>query len=506
MLLKLRVICAVCCAVAVALVAGAAPADETGQAAPRYTVAWATYLGGDRWDQAREIIPLADGSLLVGAQSASTDMPTTDGCVQPKYAGEYPDTGHGGIYRGDLYIARLSGDGRKLLAATYLGGSKQERNTYGFALDSRGNLVVCTATRSPDCPTTEGCFQKAYGGAPADWMVAKLAPDLKKLLWCTYVGGSGDDFPRGGLAVDADDNVVIVGGTASRDFPTTAGAFQAERCGNRDAAVAKLKADGSGLVWCTLLGGGDWDGLMGVRVGKDGACSVGGHTRSADFPVTPGAPQATFGGQSDAFLARLSADGSKLLWATYLGGKGNEFAEHPPLLLADGSVILAGVSASDDFPTTGGAVQRQLKGKTDGFITKLSADGRRLVFSSLLGGSGGDFFLQPQVDGQGNVYVVGQTSSRDFPTTPDALQKSYGGGASDGLLAVLSPDGATLLYATYLGGSGGEMTRSVALTPDGAVWLVGNTASKDFPVTSGALQTKLASDHDTFVVKLVPGR
>jgi len=497
-------------AVCVAAVGGldaAARAEEPAAAAKgRYRVAWAAYLGGDAWNQAREAMPLADGSVLVGAQSCSAQMPTTAGVVQPKYAGDDPNLGHGGIYGGDCFLARLSGDAGRVLAATYFGGSKQERNVYGLALDRQGNVVITSATRSPDVPTTPGCFQPKYGGPPADWLVAKLSADFKKVVWCTYVGGAGDEFPRGGLAVDGEDRVYVVGNSSSADFPTTPGAFQRELKGKGDAAIAKLKADGSGLLWSTRLGGAADEGIMGVRVDGGGNVYVAGHTTSADFPVTAGAPQGKLGGKSDCWLAKLSADGAMLIYSTFLGGAADEFAEHRLNLLADGSVLLTGVSGSADFPTTAGAAQRQLKGKTDGFLTKLSPDGKRWEFSTLLGGSGGEFFLMPTLDSQENILVVGQTDSRDFPVTADALQTRYGGGTSDGVMAILSSDGSKLLYASYLGGSGEDMIRSLAVGSDGAVYLVGNTASEDFPVPADASGRKPAGKGDAYVVKLVPNR
>jgi hypothetical protein len=264
-------------------------------AAPRYRIEWATFLGGDQWDQAREVIVYPDGSVLVGAQSNSLGMPVSEGAVQPRYAGDDPALGHGGIYGGDCYLARLSPDGRKVLAGTYFGGSKQERNVYGMALDQDGNVVITSATRSPDVPTTEGSFQPKYGGPPADWYVAKLSPDLTQARWCTYVGGSGDDFPRGGLGLDEDGTIYVVGTTASADFPLTEGVLQRELKGGRDAAIVKLKPDGSSVLFATLLGGNGSDGIMGVRTDADGDIYVGGHTQSSDFPVTPGAPQTALG-------------------------------------------------------------------------------------------------------------------------------------------------------------------------------------------------------------------
>ena len=230
---------------------------------PRYETAYATYLGGSQWDQAREVIPYPDGTVLIGAQTCSTDMPISDGVVQHKYAGDDPNLGHGGVYGGDCYLARLSPDGERIVAATYLGGSKQERNVYGMELDRDGNVVITSMTRSHDLPTTKGCFQPQHGGGRGSVFAAKLSSDLRQLLWCTYVGGSDDEAPRGGLALDGEDNVCIFGTTASSDFPTTPGSHRTRRNGPRDAFVAKLKADGSGLVWSTLFGGSAADYMLG---------------------------------------------------------------------------------------------------------------------------------------------------------------------------------------------------------------------------------------------------
>lgn len=456
-------------------------------------------LGGSADEQAREVIPLADGSLLIGGQTASDDLPVTPGCVQPEYGGEPPGRGHPGLYGGDCFVVRLSADGGKILACTYFGGSRQERNAYGFALDSRGQLVLCSATRSPDLRTTAGSLQPRYGGGRSDMFVAKLTPDLKRLLWSTFVGGRQEDWPRGGIALDGEDNVFIAGGTESRGFPVTAGAFQSELRGGRDGAVVKLAAGGSKLLYATLLGGSGWDGLMGVRVDARGCAYVAGHTKSSDLPVTPGAPQPKHAGQSDAFFAKLSPDGKSLVYATYLGGGGNEWAEHPPLLLKDGSVVLAGSVGSDDFPTTPGAFQRRKKGRSSGFVAKLSPDGKRFVFSTILGGSGGEFWLQPQIDRAGNIVVVGGVRSRDLPVTPGAIQPQHGGGNDDGAVMILSADGTRLLYGTYLGGRGRDLVRTAAVGPDGALYLAGATNSPEFPSAQGRPRGT-----DAFVVKLVP--
>jgi len=480
-------------------------ADVAADSLPRYRIDYATYLGGEGWDQAREIIVCPDGSLLIGAQTCSTRMPVTSGVVQERYAGDDPSLGHGGVYGGDCYLLRLSGDGRRILAATYFGGPKQERNVYGMAVDSKGNVVITSATRSPDAPTTGGSFQKKYGGGSTDMLVAKLSADFRRLIWCTYVGGAGDDSPRGGLALDAANNVCVVGTTNSPDFPTTSGVIGQKLNGPRDSAIVKLEADGSSLIFGTYLGGsGEDDAIMGVRLDADRNLYVAGHTKSVDFPVTPGAPQAQAGGQSDCYLAKVSADGRRLLYATYLGGRENEFAEHRLALTPDGCMLLSGFAGSANFPTTEGVFQRSSKGRGDGFLTRLSADGTRWRFSTLLGGSQNDNMLMPTLDAKGNIHVVGSTASPDWPLTANALQRRFGGGKDDGVLAVLSADGSKLLYSTYVGGSGEEVVRSIAFGSKGEVYLVGSTSSKDFPVTPGALQTDHRGNGDAFLIRLVP--
>jgi hypothetical protein len=474
-----------------AIAQGPGPRGPDGPSPPsHFRLDWSTRIGGSQYDDLREVILEEDGSLLLGGQTFSPDLPATAGAFQAAYRGEPAGRGHPGLYGGDAFLTRLSASGATITALTYFGGSAQERDVYGMAVDHRGDIVITTTTRSRDMPTTAGAFQRRYGGGVADIVVAELSGDLRRLRWCSYLGGSDDDSPRGGLALDRDDGVVVVGASRSPDFPTTPGVLQPRPAGDHDAVIAKLAPDGSRLVWSTFLGGSGTEVILGAQVGGDGSIYVGGHTQSGDFPVTAGGPQPHPGGQSDAFLARLAPDGSRLLAATLLGGRENEFAEHRLALLGDGSVLLTGVTRSPDFPTTPRAVQRVLRGESSGFVTRLAADGATLVFSSLLGGSARQFLLMPTTDADGNIYIVGQTSSRDFPVTPGAQWGRYGGGASDGVFAILSPDGSRLLYATYVGGRGEDLVRSLALGRDGAVYLVGRTDSEDFPVVGSAARRR----------------
>ena len=463
---------------------------------------FATFLGGKRPDELREVIAYPDGSALVSGITWSEDMPITPGAMQPKYAGENPPLGHLGEVGGDAYLALLSSNGEKLLAATYFGGSRQERGVYGILLDQTGNIVISSATRSDDLPTTNGAHQTAYGGGKADVYVAKLTADLSQLLWCTYIGGSGEDWPRGGIALDSHDNIYVVGRTDSASFPMNGGTHKLEQKGGHDVMVLKLSADGSSLMWSTLVGGSSWDASVGVQVDNDQYVIVNGYTKSNDFPLK--APQTrTNQGKEDVFVAKLASDSGRLHFSSLIGGSDFDLPEHRLALLNDSSVILTGVSGSPDFPTTRGAWSRHMNGPNDGFVTNLTTDGL-INWSTRLGGSGSDLLLMPTVDSSGNVYLVGETSSKDFPVTDGALQTQYGGGETDGVFAILSPDGGHILYATYMGGSNHDNVRGITLGPNGTIYLVGSTGSEDFPVTLNSVQMKQQGEADGFVVKLTP--
>jgi hypothetical protein len=223
------------------------------------------------------------------------------------------------------------------------------------------------------------------------------------------------------------------------------------------------------------------------------------------LPGASGGAQANCGGQHDAYVVKLASDGSQPVYVSYVGGDANEFPEHRPYVTDDGALLLPGVTGSNDFPTTAAVFQRKLKGTNDAFLTKLSPDGSQFVFSTLVGGSSTEFCLMPTPTPDGNIIVVGQSESRDLPVTPDALQASHGGGKSDGWLAVFSSDASRLLYCTYIGGSGDDMVRCVSLGPQGELYLVGNTASPDFPNSEGSVQSKYGGGSgDVFVMKLVP--
>lgn len=455
-------------------------------------IEYSTFLGGSEREEIREPVLLPGGRILFGARTRSLDVPITGGAYQPSY----------GSGEGDSYLGILSADGTRLDAATYFGGSGMERPPYGIAIARNGDVVFGSGTTSPNIPTSGNAYRLNIHQPvpnPGGGYVCRISPDLRALRWCTYTGGG---WPRGGLILDPQDNVLVMGKATANDYSTTPGALQTQRLGADDGFILKLTADGSSAIFSTRLGGTGTqlgESVLAMRLDAQGNMSIAGITQSTDFPTTAGAAQTVSGGAGsrDGFVARVDASGTYLLYSSFMGGSGQDFVEHGLALLPDGSVLVAGVTQSPDFPGAG-----TLQGQGDGFLAKVNPSGSAFSFTTYIGGPGTEQILSPVVDSKGNIYVAGLTSSRNLPVTAGALQSTYGGGPDDAVLYAFRPNGS-LLYATYLGGSGHDLIRGIAIGPADEVYLVGRTDSDDFPITAGAFQTTRGGMHDGFVMKLV---
>lgn len=326
------------------------------------------------------------------------------------------------------------------------------------------------------------------------------------LEYSTFLGGS-DDEEASGIAVEGG-YAYIEGCTPSEDFPTTPGAFQtAHNPGGDfpcDLFVTKLARDGSALVYSTYLGGSDTDVGNGIAV-EGGRAYVAGVTFSTDFPTTPGAFQRAYaGGDAEIGLG----DG----FVTELSKDGSALVYSTYLgggggdqvndvKVEGGNAYVTGITDSTDFPTTPGAFQRTDSGGLDVFVTKLAKDGSALSYSTLLGGGGDEESERLALEG-GHVYVTGLTGSSDFPTTPGAVQQAYAGGDDDAFVTKLAKDGSSLDYSTFLGGSSGDHGVGIAVE-GGDAYVTGLTGSTDFPTTPGAFQPAYGGGfRDAFVTKL----
>jgi hypothetical protein len=422
-------------------------------------------LGGTGFSAAMAIAVDSSGAAYIAGYTDSYNLPT----VNPEQnfnAGS-----------NNAFVAKLTPSGNGIEYCTYVGGSADDR-AYGIAVDSTGAAYVAGTTTSTDFPTSSP-EQSSLGGG-RDAFVLKLSPAGNTLVFSTYLGGSGSETANG-IAVDASFNSYVVGDTTSTNFPATA--FQKSYHGSQDVFVTKINPTGSHLVYSTYLGGSGTDHGAAIAVDGGGAAYITGSTYSADFPVA-NAHQGSIAGGSDAFVARLSANGTTLLFSTYLGGSGGSvsFPETAQGIALDpqGDAYVVGVTGSADFPVLN-AVQPQLLGEMDAFVAEFSSSGA-LLYSTYLGGSGVDVGNAIAVDATGAAYVAGYTFSTDFPVT-GGFQTSLGGGC-DAFVAKLAPSGASLLYATYLGGSGSDTATGVALDASTNVYLSGWTYSTNFPVVT----------------------
>jgi hypothetical protein len=318
------------------------------------------------------------------------------------------------------------------------------------------------------------------------------------LTYSSYLGGRGYDSAYG-IAVDLAGNIYLTGRTESPDFPLANPLQPALGSLNEyDAFVTKLSPSGSALVYSTYLGGSDNDYGNAIATDGEGNAYITGVTASTDFPLA-NAFQSTVAAGSSAFVTKLDASGSALVFSTYLSGSYHE-AGYGIAVGPDSTVYVSGEAASSDFPTMN-PLQDTLRGSFDAFITKFNSAGSSLIYSTYLGGTSSDTDAVIAVDGSGSVYATGSTYSSDFPTA-NAIQPSLGG-EGDAFVSKIDPQGSALVYSTYLGGSALDLVSGIAVGAEGAAYIAGITNSSNFPMAN-AIQPSLGGVQDAFVSKIDP--
>ncbi|WP_051382704.1 SBBP repeat-containing protein [Gloeobacter kilaueensis] len=315
------------------------------------------------------------------------------------------------------------------------------------------------------------------------------------LSYATLLGGSGGDYGAA-IAADSTGNLYATGFTDSVDFRTL-NPLQAGLAGNSDVFVTKFNTSGNALVYSTYLGGSNNDYPAALRIDGSGNAYVVGYTNSTNFPVA-NALRSTLAGNNDAFVSKLNASGSALVYSTYLGGSSNDIATGLAVA-SSGNLYVTGYTLSSDFPLLKPLQSVYGGGAYDAFVTKFNAAGNTLAYSTYLGGSGTDFASGIAVDSKGNAYLTGYTTSSNFPVV-GAFQPSLKGGF-DGFVSKLNAAGSALAYSTYLGGSKGDFSTAIAVGSSGDIFVTGYTASTDFP-RANAFQSLLKGDQNAFLTKL----
>lgn len=445
------------------------------------TLVYSTYLGGSGADVGYAIAVDAAGAAVVTGYTRSSNFPTTNGAFQPWS----PGPGY------DAFLTKLNPAGAGIVYSTYLGGAGSDVGA-SIALDAAGSAYVAGYTASSDFPVTAGAAQTVYGGG-YDFFVTKFSPTASSVVYSSYLGGSKNDYGQA-VRLDGSGSAYVVGYTESANFPTTPGVFQSVFGGGWDAAVAKLNASGTALLYSTYLGGAATDYGYSLAVDSAGNAYVGGYS-AGGFPTTPGSFSPDNWG---AVVAKLSPAAASLAYSTYLASSSGAYAV---AVDSGGRAVLTGYTSLAVFPTTSGAVQTAFGGNTDAFVTRLNAAGSALEYSTFLGRAGGDAGYGVGADGLGNTYVVGDTGSLNFPVSLGSYQASLRG-SRDIFITKLNAAGNAVVYSTYLGGSADDNRARATVGPAGNVFVTGGTFSADFPVTPGAFQSVLRSADDAFVAKL----
>jgi len=393
-----------------AKIAGSYDAFLTKLAPDGKSLVYSTYLGGAERDTGACVVVDGSGAAYVAGSSESTNFPVKN-AIQEKNRGSE-----------DGFITKVSPDGRSLAYSTYWGGAKEDA-CWGIALDPAGNLLVVGDSWSTNLPLKRP-LQPANAGH-RDAFLSKLSADGRKLLFSTYWGGSQSEYTTGSVCLDSSGAIYFQGVTFSDDFPVKA-AFQSKFGGGyRDNFLAKISAACDRVIYATFLGGAKDEDSYALAVSPEGEAVVGGRSNSPNYPLK-NPFQGALGGYMDAVITRFNADGRTLVFSTYLGGTGNDVINGIDLD-AGGAVTVCGSTGSLNFPVKNAYQTVYGKGYGDAFLTRLSAPGTQLVFSSFLGGTSSDAAKQVVLGTDGTIYLAGVTSSKDFPLK-GAFQKTNAGG------------------------------------------------------------------------------
>ncbi len=453
-------------------------------------LSWSGFLGGSSEDEGLDLACDSSGYVYVTGKTLSVNFPNTSGVFQENFQGI-----------SDAFVTKTDPSGTSLVYSTYLGGAHWDLG-HGIAVDSSGCACVTGYTYSSDFPVVSGAYDENHNGG-CDVFIAKLNPTGIGLEGSTLLGGSAGDYGYA-IALDSAGYPYVTGNISSSNFPISVNAFADEFGGINDVFIARFNATLATLEYSTYLGGSNGEVAYGLAVDSAGCAYVAGCTESTDFPITSGAFDALYEGIPESFVVKLNSSGSGLEYSTFLGGSDSDYCQAIALDSA-GCAYVCGRTNSSNFPITSGSYDETYNWGWDTFVSKLNPSGNGLVYSTFLGGNGVDNGVGIDVDPIGRVAITGETTSVNFPVTPGAYDENHSGNY-DAFMAVLSPGGSELEYATYLGGNNYELGYAVAFNPAGAVHVTGRTESADFPATAGSFDVAFNGGvSDGFVAKFTGG-
>jgi len=342
--------------------------------------------------------------------------------------------------------------------------------------------------------TADGIYSLDLGAWDQQYALV-IDPSLQ---YSTYIGGAQLEESTT-MIIDQAGNAVIGGYSFSTDFPV--GAVNLRFIGtNEEAFLTKINNDGTQLMFTVFLGGEQFETVSAVTTDNEGNYYITGRTQSFSFPSSDDAYQEFYSGAQDAFVAKISANGSQLLYSTFFGMSNAHELSNAIGVDSNGNAVIAGSSSSSSLPTTVGAFDRTQNGGEDGFVARFSSNGRQLLMSTFLGGSGLDVIYGMTQDVAGELYLVGTTSSADFPTTTGAYQRTLSG-VKDAFVCKMSQNGKRVSFCSLFGGTGADEGTAIALETGGRIVIAGSTSTGTFPATTHALRKVVGGPTDAYLAR-----
>lgn len=523
---------------------------------------YSTYFGGTSGETAWAVaLNPNDGSIYIAGQTFSK-LHLTNGVVVSPFStngsfsteGAYTNNFSGGKQAGDAFVARFDNSGTNLIFLTYFGGSGDDA-AYCVAVDVGGNAYIGGATDSTNFPVKKpivngsyqgtnigGSFDKQTGLFPSDAFVAELDSTGSNLDYSTYLGGESAEAAYG-IAVDSSSNVYVAGFTYSTNFPVTPGALQNHlACTNSvsfnaNAFVSEITNGGGALVFSTYLGGTNFDEAKGIAVDTNGYIYVTGFTSSTNFPTTNSISQTftnLFGtnsflykynghllnnstnrlnSASDAFVTKYYPSGTNYVYSTLLGGTNDDVA-NAVAVDGSGAAYVTGWTISTNFPATVGTnvITNHLTNNisrvvitTNAFLAKITngiGTSAGVAYSVVFGGIKSDVGNGVAVDPAGNAFVVGTTSSTNFPTANFlGFLRGTNAGGNDVFVTAFNTNASALFYSVLLGGKTNDFGYGIAVDSADSAYIVGQIYSTNF-ATLDAFQTFRNGTNDTFLAKI----
>lgn len=456
---------------------------------------YSTFIGGLDIDSGEDIVIDNEGSIIVVGETASPNFPTTLGSYQREIT-----LGDG--ITSDIFVTKVDFNYNHIFT-TYIGSSGDDFGR-GVDVDDNGNIYITGFTRNAEnFPVSQTAYDTSYGGF-SDAFVLRLSPDGDEVLNSTLLGGNRDDF---GLAIKVlpDNSVAVTGYTSAAPdvdpFPTTTGVFNNIYLGKIDGFVTRLNEDLTDILWSGFLGGLDDDFPQDIAIGEDGSVYVAGLTRSENFITTDGvlfrdyndnnnSPQ-----HSDAFITKISPDGQQIILSSVFGGSNGDIA-YGLTVDRDENIYIAGETRSSNLPTPDNAPFRDInRGNdqvftADAFFAKFSPQADQLLAGSYLGGVSTERAFDIDIDALRNIYLVGTTSSENFPVTDFAYDTRLNDSVkySDIFISKFNSKGDSLSYSTFFGADRSDLAKALKVRNQNRVVFTGNTSSTFLETTNDAIQ------------------